>query len=151
MTMPMPEWFSGVILIWRYHLVSYGTCTWVSFQTFCILKIYNFYICFCKCIELLISSKMFSADVGPRRPHGSSPLLLRGEVGAIIPAQDLDASQDLEDIEHSLEGLTVGIPDVELEALPRPLQRQVVGVPARFHNLLRKVARAVACYREHRP
>jgi len=94
---------------------------------------------------------MFSADVGPRRPHDTSPLLRRGEVGAIIPARALDVAQDLEDVEHSLEGLTVGIQDVVLEDLLRPLQHQVVGVPARFRHLLRKVARAVACYREHRP
>jgi len=98
---------------------------------------------------LPIVSQSNTTDVGPRRPQGSSPLLRRGEVGAIIPAQAMEASRELEDVETCLEGLTGDLSDLELEDVPQALQRHTIGVPARFRRFLRKVARAVACYPKH--
>jgi len=88
--------------------------------------------------------------VGPQRPQGSSPLLRRGEVGAIILAQAMDVARDLEDVEHCLEGLTGDLSDVELEDVPKALQRHTVGVPSQFRRFLRKVARVMSFYHEHR-
>ena len=74
-----------------------------------------------------------------------------GEPGALVLAENVDAAQDLADVEESLDRLLIDIRDVDLDDLPRGLQRHVVGVPSRFRQFLRKLASLVAMYREHRP
>ena len=96
-------------------------------------------------------SKCLFADVGRRRPHGVPKKQRRGEPGALVLAENVDAAQDLADVEESLDRLLVDIRDVGIDDLPRGLQRHVVGVPARFRQFLRKLASLVAIYREHRP
>jgi hypothetical protein len=54
-------------------------------------------------------------------------------------------------VEQNLEGLTADIPDMTLEEVPRRDQRHTVGVSAAMGRLLRRVARAVVCYRERHP
>lgn len=61
------------------------------------------------------------ADVGPRRPQGSSPLLRRGDIGDMILARALDVAQDLEEVKHYLEGLTDEFSDIDLQDVPRQL------------------------------
>jgi len=74
-----------------------------------------------------------------------------GEPGALVLVQNLDAAQDLADVEESLDRLLRDIRDVDIDDLPRDLQSYVFGVPARFRQFLRKLASLVAIYREHRP
>jgi hypothetical protein len=87
------------------------------------------------------------ADVGPYRPPGSSPIQRRGErddVAGVVVA-------DYETIEKNLEGLTMNIPDASIDDIPRHYQCHTVGVSASIGRLLRRVARAVACYSEQHP
>ena len=48
-----------------------------------------------------------------------------------------------------MEGLTLGIPDCQIEELPMRLQHHTIGVPNSWMQLLRLIAREVACYHEH--
>jgi hypothetical protein len=52
-------------------------------------------------------------------------------------------------VEQNLEGLMVDVPDMPLEEIPRRDQRHTVGVSASMGRLLHRVARTLACYREH--
>ena len=52
-------------------------------------------------------------------------------------------------MEQNLEGLMHDVPDMPLEEIPRCDQRHTVGVSASMGRLLRRVARTLACYREH--
>ena len=53
---------------------------------------------------------------------------------------------------QNLEGLLEGVPDYQgIEEVPIASQIHTVGVEPRMHRLLRRVARAVVCYREHNP
>ena len=54
-------------------------------------------------------------------------------------------------MEQNLEVLTADIPDMTLDEIPRRDQRHTVGVSAAKGRLLRRVARAVVCYRERHP
>jgi hypothetical protein len=54
-------------------------------------------------------------------------------------------------VEQNLEGLTADIPDMTLEEVQRRDQCHTVGVSGSMSRLLRRVARAVMCYREHHP
>jgi hypothetical protein len=90
-----------------------------------------------KCID--------NTDVGAHRPAGSSPVQRRGEV--IVPAPQHAA--DYLTVERNLEGLMHDIPDMSLDEVPQDDQRHTVGVPASMGRLLRRVARALVCYREH--
>jgi hypothetical protein len=54
-------------------------------------------------------------------------------------------------VKQNLEGLTVDIPDMTLEEIPRPDQRHTVGVSTAMGRLLHRVARAVVCYHERHP
>ena len=96
-------------------------------------------------------SKGLFVDVGRRRPHGVPKKQRRGEPGALVLAENVDAAHDLADVEESLDRLLVDIGDVGLDDLARGLQCHVIGVPAWFHQFLRKLASLVAIYREHRP
>jgi hypothetical protein len=87
-----------------------------------------------------------NTDVGPYRPPGTSPIQRRGEVAAAP-----QYAEDYQVVEQNLEGLTADIPDMTLEEVPRRDQRHTVGVSAAMSRLLRRVARAVVCYRERHP
>jgi hypothetical protein len=54
-------------------------------------------------------------------------------------------------VEQNLEALTADIPDMPLEEVPRRDQHHTVGVLGSMSRLLRRVARAVVCYRERHP
>jgi hypothetical protein len=88
-----------------------------------------------------------NTDVGPYIPPGTSPIQRRGEVEAATPQY----AEDYHMVEQNLEGLTADIPDMTLEEVPRCDQRHTVGVSAVMGRLLRRVARAVVCYRERHP
>ena len=53
------------------------------------------------------------------------------------------------ELEKNLERLTFDILDVDIDDLPMRYQRYTMRVPGRFSRMLRRVARAVMCYREH--
>jgi hypothetical protein len=59
--------------------------------------------------------------------------------------------EDYQVVEQNLEGLTADILDMSLEEVPRRNQHHTVGVSASMSRLLRRVARAVMCYRERHP
>jgi hypothetical protein len=52
-------------------------------------------------------------------------------------------------VEQNLEGLMHDVTDMPLEEIPRRDQRHTVGVSTSMGRLLRRVARTLACYREH--
>jgi hypothetical protein len=87
-----------------------------------------------------------NTDVGPYRPPDTSPIQRRGEVAAAP-----QYAEDYQVVEQNLEGLTADIPDMTLEEVPRRDQRHTVGVSTSMSRLLRRVARAVMCYRERHP
>jgi hypothetical protein len=91
-----------------------------------------------------------NADVAPFRPPGSSPIQRRGEAGVVV-VRDRVAAEDLEEIEHNLEGLTMDIPDITVDELPRRYQCQIVGVSTSIGRLLRRVAWEVVFYHEKHP
>ena len=57
-----------------------------------------------------------------------------------------EAEEDIGDVEENLQCLTVGIPDIATDRVPRGYQHHTVGVSERFARLLRRVAHAIACY-----
>ena len=57
-----------------------------------------------------------------------------------------EAKEELGDLEENLQHLTVGIPDVATDKVPKCYQRHTVGVSERFSRLLCRVAQAIACY-----
>ena len=83
-------------------------------------------------------------DVGPVRPPGLSALEHRGS----RVNREAEA-RGIHDIEANLAALTMGIPDTSMEEVPYHLQRHTVGVPESVGCFLRKITRAVVCYREH--
>lgn len=94
----------------------------------------------------------WSADVGPVRPIGLAPEARREGQGAGVLALAPLGVDMTETIAHNLEGLLVGVPDYQgVEEVPIASQIHTVGVEPRMHRLLRRVARAVVCYREHNP
>ncbi len=64
------------------------------------------------------------------------------------PIREVEAD-GIRDIEANLATLTMNIPDTSMEEVPYHLQRHTMGVPESIGRFLRKVARAVVCYREH--
>jgi len=94
---------------------------------------------------------MFFVDVGMKRPHGIPKKQRQGETRALVPVPNVDATQDLDGVEESLERPFRDICDVDMDDLPRPLQRYVFGVPAQFRQFLRKLDSLVAAPREHQP
>jgi hypothetical protein len=102
---------------------------------------------FYKFIQRLTQNVVDNTDVGAYRPAGSSPIQRRGEAAAAVPQY----AEDYLTVEQNLEGLTADIPDMTLEEIPRRDQRHTVGVSAAMGRLLRRVARAVVCYRERHP
>jgi hypothetical protein len=85
-------------------------------------------------------------DVGPYRPPSTSPIQWRGEVATVS-----QYDEDYQVVEQNLEGLTVDIPNMSLEEVPRRDQRHTIGVLGSMSRLLRRVARAVMCYHECHP
>ena len=69
----------------------------------------------------------------------------RGEAVVLVPQH----AADYFTVEQNLEGLMHDIPDMSLDEVPQNDQRYTVGVPASMGRLLRRVARALVCYREH--
>jgi hypothetical protein len=87
-----------------------------------------------------------NVDVAPFRPPGSSPIQRCGEVG--IAAGRGVVVEYLEEIKHNLKGLTMDIPDITVDDLPRCYQLHIVGVSTSIGRLLRRVAREVFFYHE---
>ena len=61
------------------------------------------------------------------------------------------AVEDLEEIEQNLEGLTMNIPEITVEELPRCYQLHTIGVSTSIGRLLHRVAWEVVCYNEQHP
>jgi len=90
--------------------------------------------------------------VGPTRPLGLAPEVRRAAQGAGALALAPPGGDETEIVIQNLEGLLVGVPDYQgIEEVPRASQIHTVGVEPRLHHLLRRVARAAVCYREHNP
>ena len=92
------------------------------------------------------------ADVGPTRPIGLAPSAWREGQGAGALALVPPRVDTTETIARNLEGLLEGVPDYQgVKEVPIEHQIHTVGVAPRMHRLLRRVARAAVCYREHNP
>ena len=59
------------------------------------------------------------------------------------------AKEELEYLEENLQHLTLGIPDMTTDEVPRHYQRHTISVLGWFSSLLRRVAQAIACYHDH--
>ena len=57
-----------------------------------------------------------------------------------------EAEEELGDVEEKLQCLTMGIPDVATDRVPRHYQWHTMGVSEWFSSLLHRVAQAIACY-----
>ena len=57
-----------------------------------------------------------------------------------------EAEEELGDMEENIQHLTVGIPDVATDKVPRRYQRHTVGVSEWFSRILHRVSQAIACY-----
>jgi hypothetical protein len=79
--------------------------------------------------------------------RGSSPIQRRGERADVAGVVVVD----YEILEQNLEGLTMNILDASIDDILRHYQCHTVGMSASIGRLLRKLARAVACYSEHHP
>jgi hypothetical protein len=87
--------------------------------------------------------------VAPYRPPGSSSIHRHGEIGAV--AGRGVAPEDLEEIEKNLEGLTMNIPNITVDELPRCYQCHTVGVLASIGLQLHFVAWEVIFYSDNHP
>jgi hypothetical protein len=61
------------------------------------------------------------------------------------------AAEDLEDIEHNLEGFTMNIHNITVDELPRRYRCHIVCVSPSIGRLLRRVAHTIICYSENHP
>ena len=92
------------------------------------------------------------ADVGPVRPIGLAPTTRREGQGAGALALVPPGVDTSETVARNLEDLLEGVPDYQgVEEVPISHQIHTVGVAPRMHRLLRRVAQAAVCYREHNP
>ena len=57
--------------------------------------------------------------------------------------------EEVEYLEENLQCLTVGIPYMTTDEVPRRYQCHTVGVSGQFYTLLHRVAEAIVCYHEH--
>ena len=92
-----------------------------------------------------IKKKCFCVDIGPSRLVGMSPTTRR------VGTRDMmvycsEAEEELGDVEENLQHLTVGIPNVATDKVPRHYQHHTVGVSEQFSRLLHRVAQAITCY-----
>ena len=81
-------------------------------------------------------------DVGIVRPMGHQQEAgepVGRNVGREV-LQDLDLIKTLADLQHHIEGLTPGIPNVQIEELSMRLQHHTIGVPSRWMRLLHMIA-----------
>ena len=60
-----------------------------------------------------------------------------------------EVDEELRDLEENLQHLTVGIPDMTTDEVPRHYQHHTTGVSEWFSRLLHRVAQDIACYHEH--
>ena len=60
-----------------------------------------------------------------------------------------EVDEDLRYLEENLQCLTMGIPDMTTDEVPRHYQCHTIGVFGQFSRLLCRVAQAIACYHEH--
>ena len=92
------------------------------------------------------------ADVGPTRPIGLAVTARREGQGAGALALAPPGVNTSETVARNLEGLLEGVPDYQgVEEVPIEHQIHTVGVAPTMHRLLRQVAQAAVCYREHNP
>lgn len=95
---------------------------------------------------------LWYVDVGPTRPLGLAPEAQREAQGTGALALAPPGVDTMETVTQNLEGLLVGVPDYQgIEEVPIASQIHTVGVEPRMHRLLRRVARAAVCYKEHNP
>ena len=60
-----------------------------------------------------------------------------------------EVDEEVGDLEENLERLTVGIPNMTTDEVPRHYHRHTTSVSGRFSRLLCRVAQAIECYHEH--
>ena len=60
-----------------------------------------------------------------------------------------EAEEELGDLEEKMQQLTMDIPDMTTDEVPRHYQHHTTGVFGWFSRLLRRVAQAIVCYHEH--
>jgi hypothetical protein len=102
------------------------------------------------------------ADVGPVRPANfarnrrrpwpeATAVATRGVAVAGNPPAG-EAERALRQIEQNFTELTRTVPMIEIEDMPIPMQRHMVGLPRTWVRLFRRLGRAVRDYnRAHRP
>ena len=78
-----------------------------------------------------------------------SPISRRAGTREMV-AYRSEADEDLGDLEENLQRMTVGIPYVTTDDLPRCYQSHTARVSRQFSRLFRRVAQAIMCYHEHR-
>jgi hypothetical protein len=66
----------------------------------------------------------------------------------VVAGWDAD---EYKEMEHNLEGLMVGIPEMSIEEVPRHFQHHIVGVSGSLSRLLHRVAWAIVFYHERHP
>ena len=92
------------------------------------------------------------ADVGPVHPtfRPRPPVTVPTEEPAWrVIIYDLSDTETLTAMQGQVENLTRGLPDVQIDELPLPMQQHTIGVPRRWTRLLRMIAHTVAYYQEH--
>ena len=92
--------------------------------------------------------KTICTDIGPVRLARASPIE-RWVVVIDMVVHYSKEDDEIGDIEENLQCLTVGIPDVSTNDLPRRYQHHTTGVSGRFARLLTRVAQEFMCYHEH--
>jgi hypothetical protein len=102
------------------------------------------------------------ADVGPVRPANfarnrrrprpeAAAATARGVAVAGNPPAG-EAERALRQIEQNFTELTRTVPMIEIEDMPIPMQRHMVGLPRTWVHLFRRLGRVVRDYnRAHRP
>jgi hypothetical protein len=96
------------------------------------------------------------ADVGPVRPANfarnrrhprpeAAAAAARGVAVAGNPPAG-EAERDLRQIEQNFTELTRTVPMIEIEDMPIPMQRHMVGLPRTWVRLFRRLGRAVRDY-----
>lgn len=91
------------------------------------------------------------ADIGPIRPMARPREVdapVERVVGRVV-LSDLDIAETMAQLQDHVEGLTLGIPDVQIDELPMRLQRHTTSVPSHQMMLLHMIAQVVACYHQH--
>ena len=60
-----------------------------------------------------------------------------------ISIRNVEAEEELQEIEENIHGSTEGVPDISIDDLPRHYQRHAIGVLGHFGRLLCRVAHVV--------